>query len=52
MHIDHTRTVGAKARTISRRTARKVRLARALFPATEFPPFLAAALLGAAQIEA
>lgn len=52
MHIDRTRTVGAKGRTISRRTARNVKLARALFPCATFPPFLARALAAPAQIEA
>lgn len=40
MHLDHTRTAPAKARTLSRRTARKVKHARAmatLFMVTLFP---------------
>ena len=44
MHVDHPRTADAKARTVSRRTARKAKLARALFPAIQFPPYIAAAL--------
>jgi len=40
MRIDHTRTTTAKARTVSRRTARKMRIAAAfanLFLCTVFP---------------